>query len=83
MAGVIDASKMPGPLEAKWAVTAAPAEHRRQAFAAGFTLNTSLAHQMLQAKAQGLLAHQAPHNGNNCVTGWQFTGPFDSTNAAC
>lgn len=58
MAGVIDALKMPSPLEVKWAVTAAPAEHRRQADTAGFTLNTSLHHQMLQVKAQRLLATQ-------------------------
>ncbi len=59
MAGVIDALKMPGPLEVKRAVTAAPAEHRRQADIAGFTLNTwTLTHQMLQAKAQGLLVTQ-------------------------
>lgn len=58
MAGVIDALKMLGPLEVKRAVTAAPAEHGRQADTAGFTLNTSLTHQMLQAKAQGLLVTQ-------------------------
>ena len=56
MAGVIDALKMPSPLEVKRAVTAAPAERGRQADTAGFTLNTSLTHQMLQVKAQGLRA---------------------------
>lgn len=58
MAGVIDALKMPSPLEVKRAVTAALAEHGRQSDTAGFRLNTSLTHQMLQAKAQGLLATQ-------------------------
>lgn len=56
MAGVIDALKLPSPLEVKRAVMTAPVEQRRQADTAGFTLNTSLTHQMLQAKAQGLLA---------------------------
>lgn len=56
MAGVIDALKLPSPLEVKRAVMAAPVEQRRQPDTAGFTLNTSLTHQMLQAKAQGLLA---------------------------
>lgn len=51
MAGVIDALKMPSPMEVKWAVMAAPAGDRRQADSAGFTLNTSLANQMLQAMA--------------------------------
>lgn len=56
MAGVIEALKLPSPLEVKRAVMAAPVEQRRQADTAGFTLNTSLTHQMLQVKAQGLLA---------------------------
>lgn len=56
MAGVIDALKMPNPLEVRQAVTAIPPEHGRQADTAGYTLNTSLTHQMLQAMAQGLLA---------------------------
>lgn len=55
MAGVIDALKKPSPLEAKWVVTAAPAEHGRQDDTTDFTLNTSLIHQMLQTKAKGLL----------------------------
>lgn len=29
----------------------------------------------------GITRHPAPHNGNNCVMGWQFTAPFDSSNA--
>lgn len=58
MAGVIDALKKPSPLEVKRGVTATPAEHGRQADTAGFTLNTSLTHQMLQAKAQGSLPAQ-------------------------
>lgn len=57
MAGVIDALKMPSPLEVKRAVMAAPVEQRKQADTAGFTLNTSLTYQMLQAVAQGLLCH--------------------------
>lgn len=58
MAGVIDALKMPSPLEVKRAVTAVPAERGRQADTGGLALNTSLTHQMLQAKAQGLLGTQ-------------------------
>lgn len=58
MAGVIDALKMPDPLQVRPAVTAIPAEHGRQADTAGSTLNTSLTHQMLQAMAEGLLATQ-------------------------
>lgn len=27
-----------------------------------------------------ITSYPAPHNGNNCVMGWQFTGPFDSSN---
>lgn len=27
-----------------------------------------------------ITSHPAPHNGNNCVMGWQFTAPFDSSN---
>lgn len=27
-----------------------------------------------------ITSHQAPHNGNNCVMGRQFTAPFDSSN---
>lgn len=58
MAGVIDASKMASPLEVRQAVTATPVERGRQADTAGYTPNTSLTHQMLQAMAQGLLAAQ-------------------------
>lgn len=59
MAGVIDALKMPSPLEVKGAaVTAALAEHGRQSDTVGFTPNTSPTHQMLQAEAEGLLATQ-------------------------
>lgn len=28
-----------------------------------------------------ITSHPALHNGNNCVTGWQFTAPFDSSNS--
>lgn len=58
MAGVIDALKMPSPLEGKRAVTAVLTEHGRRVDTAAFTLNTPLTHQMLQAKTQGLLATQ-------------------------
>lgn len=58
MAGVIDASTMPDPLQERPAATAVPAERGRQADTAGYALNTSLSHQMLQAMAQGLLATQ-------------------------
>lgn len=52
MAGVVDALKKPGTLEAKWVVAA---EHGRQDDTADLTPNTSLIHQMLQTKAKGLL----------------------------
>lgn len=58
MAGVIDALKMPSPLEVRRAVTAILPQRGREADTAGYTLNTSLTHQMLQAVAQGLFATQ-------------------------
>lgn len=74
MAGVIDASKMPSPLEVKRSVMAAPVEYRR--------LHTEHFTHPPDVTGQGtsITSHPALHNGNNCVMDWQFTGPFDSSN---
>ncbi|KAG7468867.1 hypothetical protein JOB18_039001, partial [Solea senegalensis] len=77
-AGVIDASKTPSRPEAKRARDDGSGRTWES-----LTLDTEHFTHLPDVTGQGtkIMSRPAPYNGSNCVMGWQFTGPFDSSNA--